>query len=280
MIIVTLSTGAYALKDIKCLLWSIEQVYKNDLPDVFIYTDTDTSKLIPKYNGNLTMKIALDFYGGMNRQEMERMPGRIFKTKWTDFMCEKISALRYAFDQTETKTGCWFLDADIMLFDKLPTVPETAEVALAPHYIRVQDEAKYGRYNGGFLWIKDQKYLDIWLEATLTSRFYEQAALEEVAKAAGEKLFEIPIQHNFGWWRLWQSSTSSEMIAKRFGFGRNQSGIGILFDGKPLASIHTHWYEQNDQATKKFNDFILNFLKKIPNHKPASEYNNFLRKAN
>lgn len=279
MIIVTLATGAYALKDVRCLIWSIEQVYKDNLPDLYIYTDTDTSRLIPKYKGNCVMRIALDSYQGLNRQQMEKMRGQMFQTRWTDFMCEKISALEYAFNESNTKDGCWFLDADIMLFDKLPTLPEGTDVALAPHYIRSGDEAKYGRYNGGFLWLSHPRFLEVWMRATLTSRFYEQAALEEVAKAA-KNLYEIPIQHNFGWWRLSQSQESSESIAKKFGFGRNQTGCGLLYEGKPLASIHTHWYEKNDVATYTFNEFIKANLQKINSHKPANLIFNYLRKQN
>jgi hydroxypyruvate isomerase len=103
--IVTLATGANAVKDIRFLLWSLEYVYKEDCPDLYIYTDTDTSRLIPSYKGNCFLKIALDGYTGFNRQQMEGMKGFRFKTKWTDFMCEKISALEWAFEHTQTEKG-------------------------------------------------------------------------------------------------------------------------------------------------------------------------------
>jgi len=277
MSIVTLATGANAVKDLRFLLWSLEQVYKEKCPDIFIYTDTDTSKLIPTYKGNCFLKIALDGYHGLNRLQMERLPGKNFKTKWTDFMCEKIAAMRWAFEQTEEKHGLWFLDADIMLFDKLPDIPEGTDIALAPHYIRDSDEEKYGRYNGGFLWLRGTASLDVWIQATHTSRFFEQAALEAVATSA-KHLYEIPIQHNFGWWRLWQSSQSPDDISKRFGYGRNLSGIGLTFDGKPLASVHTHWYEKTDPSTHRFNEFIKARLQKINVHKPAADYHQYIRK--
>jgi len=275
--IVTLATGANAVKDLRFLLWSLEQVYKEDCPDLYIYTDTDTSRLIPFYKGNCFLKIALDGYTGFNRQQMEGMKGFRFKTKWTDFMCEKISALEWAFEQTQTEKGLWFLDADIMLFDKLPELPAEADVALAPHYICARDEGKYGRYNGGFLWLKDPKSLSVWLEATNASRFFEQAALEAVA-AGAKHLYEIPIQHNFGWWRMWQSSQSPDEMSRRFGYGRNLSGIGLTFDGKPLASVHTHWYEKKDIATYRFNEFIKARLQKIKVHKPAAEFAQYIQK--
>lgn len=277
MILVTLATGPYAVQDLKYLFWSIEHVYAPDYPDLYIYTDTDTSKVIPSYKGNCQMRIALDAYSGLNRKQMEQIRGVQFPTKWTEFMCEKISAMRYAFEMSQTTEGIWFLDADITLFDKLPTFPEDTEVALAPHSIRPGDEAKFGRYNGGFLWIKNQRLLDVWWTATKTSRFYEQAALEEVARAS-QHLVEIPIQHNFGWWRLWQGIESSEKIMSRFGFSRNTSGIGLSYDGKPLGSVHTHWYEKNDIATFQFNEFLVSRLQKLGNHKPAAAFLKVLRK--
>jgi hypothetical protein len=277
MYIVTLATGANAVKDLRFLLWSLEQVYKENCPDIFIYTDTDTSKCIPTYKGNCFLKIALDSYTGLNRQQMEKITGSRFKTKWTDFMCEKISAMRWAFEQTQTDEGIWFLDADIMVFDTLPTLPVETDVALAPHFIRTRDEDKFGRYNGGFLWLRNPESLTVWLDATHTSRFFEQAALEVVATSA-KHLYEIPIQHNFGWWRLWQSNQSSEDIAKRFGYGRNLPGVGLTFDGKPLASVHTHWYETEDIATSRFNEFIKTRLQKIKAHKPAAHFLQYIQK--
>jgi hypothetical protein len=275
--IVTLATGANAVKDLRFLLWSLEQVYKDTCPDIYIYTDTDTSRVIPSYKGNCYMRIALDSYTGLNRQQMEKIKGSRFKTKWTDFMCEKIAAMDYAFEKSQTDKGLWFLDADIMLFDKLPEIPEGTDVALAPHYICPQDEAKYGRYNGGFLWLRNPQSLQVWLQATHTSRFYEQAALEAVA-ASAKHLYEIPIQHNFGWWRMWQSTQTPDEISRRFGYGRNLSGIGLTFDGKPLASVHTHWYEKTDPATYRFNDFIKTRLQKINVHRPAAEFAQYIRK--
>jgi hypothetical protein len=275
--IVTLATGPNAVKDLRFLLWSLEHVYKDACPDVYILTDTDTSKLIPSYKGNMCLKIALDGYTGLNRQQMEKMKGVRFQTKWTDFMCEKIVALQWTFEKTQTDKGLWFLDADIMLFDTLPELPEGTDVALAPHYICARDEGKYGRYNGGFLWLRGPESLRVWLDATHTSRFYEQAALESVA-AAAKYLYEIPIQHNFGWWRLWQSSQPSDEMSRRFGYGRNLSGIGLTFDGKPLGSVHTHWYEKSDPHTHRFNEFIRARLQKIRAHKPAAEFAQYIQK--
>ena len=275
--IVTLATGG-ALKDLKLLLATIETWYGTSCPSVYLYTDDETAAKLPLYKGQLHVKKALNDYTGLNRQQMEKIQGKTYKTKWTDFMCEKINALRWAFQETDPgPEGVWFLDADICLFGKLPTVPVGCDLALAPHYIRPGDEANYGRYNGGFLWMQDPRFLDLWSEATHTSRFFEQAALEALASTA-KSLYEFPIQNNFGWWRMFQSVANPEMMVRNFGFRRGGEGIGLTFEGVPLASVHTHFLEKNDPYTKEFNQFLITLLEKLGKYPPAFEFVRFIRK--
>lgn len=279
MILVTLATGN-ALKDLEVLFWSLEAWYKDTLPHVYLYTDDETSAQIPKYKGKLSVKKALNEYSGFNRQQMEKLPGKIYKTKWTDFMCEKINAIHWAFtDQHPDTEGVWFLDADICLFAKLPEIPSGSELALAPHYIRPGDEAKYGRYNGGFLWIGNQELLKVWADTTHTSRFFEQAALEDVA-AAAKSLYVFSIQQNFGWWRLFQNTSRVDEIIAKFGLNRRGEGIGLTYEGIPLGSVHTHFFENNDLVTIKFNVFLKSLLEKLGKHPPAQDFLRFLRKPN
>jgi len=279
MKIVTLATGEKAAQEVLLLLWGIQQ-YHRDLPTVYLYTDAPTWKYIIQkntYKGKLHMKDALSDYQGLTRLQMEKLPGRRFDTRWTDFMCEKINAMRWAFEESSSLEGVWFLDADITVLGPLPSLPPGCEVGVSPHYIKTRDEAKFGRYNGGFLWISEPKFLDVWEEATKTSRFFEQAALEDVA-AAAKTVHEFPIQHNFGWWRLWQSEMGSTEMFSQFGFFRGASGIGLTFRGEPVYSIHTHWAEKEDYFINNFNKFILDRLGKLARHKPAAEFLGALKK--
>lgn len=277
LVIVTLATGK-SIQDLKILLNTLETWYGTSPPSVYLYTDDSSRGSLPLYKGKLHIQTALNSYTGLNRQQMEKMGGSVYKTKWTDFMCEKINAMRWAFQEAQPgPKGLWFLDADICLFNKLPTVPEGTDLALAPHYIRSGDEAKYGRYNGGFLWMQDSHFLDIWAESTHTSRFFEQAALESLA-ATARSLYEFPIQNNFGWWRMFQSVSSPEVMVREFGFRRGGEGIGITFQGLPLGSVHTHFLEKNDPYTIDFNQFLLTLLEKLGKYPPAYEFLRFLRK--
>lgn len=277
MSVVTLATGK-SIQDLKVLLSTLETWYGTSPPSVYLYTDDASVASLPTYKGKLHIQTALNEYTGLNRQQMENIAGLTYKTKWTDFMCEKINAMRWAFGEANHgPEGLWFLDADICLFNKLPPMPVTTDLALAPHYIRSGDEAKYGRYNGGFLWMRDPQFLEIWAESTHTSRFFEQAALESVA-ATARSLYEFPIQSNFGWWRMFQSERTTETMVREFGFRRGGEGIGLTFQGHPLASVHTHFFEKNDPYTIEFNKFLLALLEKLGKYPPANEFLRVLRK--
>jgi hypothetical protein len=175
----------------------------------------------------------------------------------------------------EHPEGAWFLDADICLFSALPAIPEGKKIALSPHMIRVGDERRFGTYNAGMVWVRDPTLLDKWKGATHSSRFYEQAALEDVAReVAPEELYVLPIQHNFGWWRLDQSADPPPMIQKRLGYKRGLGNVGLSFDGEVLCSIHTHWKD-----AIPFNQWIRGALEVVArSHPPAKQFLGHLKR--
>ena len=283
MAVVTLATGEKAQQECMLLLFTLEQ-YTRPLPIVYVFTDSVTAvglKAKAHYKGDLRIRETMNAYTGLDRKKMEKMPGVRYANMFSDYTCEKIGAMRIAFEETWAvgSNGVWFLDADITLFGQLPHVPLTAEVALSPHLIRNDDEARYGRYNAGFMWFGKAALFDVWEKACKSSRFFEQAALEEVAAAAGTALYEFPIQHNFGWWRMWQSEEGSTFMQGQFGFNRMTGGIGLTFMGKPIGSVHTHCAEKDDYYIGNFNKFILDRLSKLGKHKPMLEFLHGLRQV-
>jgi hypothetical protein len=195
-------------------------------------------------------------------------------------MAEKIFLLKWAFTAeaaTGGTGGILFCDADICFFAPLPAIPSTAKVALSHHDIRATDEALYGRYNGGFVWLGSPRYADAWLAACdAGQRFFEQSALEDVATAAAAAgpaaLYEFPRTQNFGWWRLWQGERHYEELQKEWTMNRRKdpAASGILVGGEPLGSVHTHFSEQKDAATLKYNAWVLAWLERLaPSHVPA-----------
>jgi hypothetical protein len=281
--IVTIATGDNALRDFKVLVESTTLVYEMEgqsLPAFYVYTNRQTAERIRdlQYKGVLRTNECLNAYQAMTRKQMEKMPGIRYKTLWTDFMAEKINAMRWAFSERLGSDGIWFLDADICLLAPLPTIEQGIDLALSPHWIRAADEAKYGRFNGGFLWMQNPAYLDIWEKATTNSRFFEQAALEDVGTAS-QYLQLFPQQVNFGWWRLWQSPRPVPEMQGKFGFNRTKVGVGLTFEGEVLQSVHTHFYEKEDPYTMGFNQFLVGLLEKLGRHKPAQELLRIIRNA-
>ena len=264
--------GGDALKDFQVFVKTLE-VWHPDA-HLYIYTDSITPIHSVKFKGTISTLACLDMYSGKTRPEMEAVDGKTYKTLWTDFMYEKVAVLEWmlgTMGTMDSEKGAWFLDADITFLAPLPEIPETATVALSPHSIRLIDEAKYGRYNGGFMWFKDKELLDVWKKAGHTARFYEQSALEEVAKAATH-LYEFPIQVNFGWWRMFQSALAPPDIQAKFSLFRAEKSLGIRYDGAPLQSIHTHWYQNDRSATGVFNRWIRTFVDRYKIHKPLASF--------
>jgi hypothetical protein len=273
--IATLATGA-ALEDLRVLLKTLE-IFNVNPPTVYLFCDNlvVTEALKIKYSGALHTKDVLSGYSAYDRRAMESMPGKHFKTLWMDFMTEKINLLRWALQ--DSGKPVLFCDADICFTGPLPTIPSGTKVGLSPHMIVDRDEKRFGKYNGGYAWFSGLEYTDVWWEACSIARYYEQSALEDVAKYAVETggpgaLYEFPKTNNYGWWRLTQGQKSSSELLKEWGMNRNKAkdASGICVDGVPLGSVHTHFYEAMDIPTKQFNAMILGWLKMLSQaHGPA-----------
>jgi len=274
-IIATLATGP-AIGDLRVLLGTLA-LWNDMAPTVYMFCDKTIADAIPsiKYPGRLIFKEDLNQYTMMPRSQLERIPGVRYKTRWMDFMTEKINLLEWIFEaepEHSKRDGILFCDADICFMAPLPAFSENKTLALSPHEIRSADEDKYGKYNGGMLWMRDQTFLNIWREACNTARFYEQSALEEVAKYAERSLDLMGKTQNYGWWRLLQGERSAQELQAEWSINRIKGANtpGILIGGQLLESVHTHFGEKRDSATVQYNMFIVSFLKKLrSSHPPA-----------
>ena len=263
-IVATLATNE-CYDDLKLFLSSLSLWYsKADAPTVYIYADSQVAEKIiaEEYHMHIVFCQRLDDYSGLTRQEMEAVSRPNNTTLWYEFQMEKLNLLDWVFEsdaETATRDGVFYLDSDICFFGPLPTPPPTMTVGLSPHYIRPRDEARFGRYNGGFLWFKEQRAVKAWRDACPNSRFHEQAAIECFDEASwSDKVYMFPPQVNYGWWRMFQGSyTASELQAKW------SAAATIIVDGQPLQSIHTHFYKPGERATLLFNEFVIKKLKAI-----------------
>lgn len=257
-VICTIATEP-ALADLKLwlhslVLWNGPQL-KNRSLHVYVMGDDAVLESLPKtpwivcYSG-------LQKYTAMNRKTMSAKPADwpqlAGRSLWDQFQLEKATVMRKAL--TDGHPNVLFTDCDLVFFAPLQKLDTTNEVILSPHYIKKSDTDKYGYYNGGWMWIRTVAALDTWLSATLTSRFCEQAALEDVARAY--KTGTVPPTENYGWWRLFQAEIHPQEQAGKF----SVAGGCICFEGKPVTSIHTHFVGSNDFVTNQFNEFILGYM--------------------
>jgi len=239
-----------SLHDLKIFLNTL-QLFNSILPDIYLYCDTYIDIINLGYKGKLYKKVALDTYDGLSRQKMEKTKGKIFNTQWEDFMCEKMNLLEWAHISCERVLLC---DSDICFMGPLPSIPEWCDIGLSKHEIRTIDEQRFGTYNGGFVFSGNKMVPSLWRKATHKSRYFEQAALEDLIQEFNTYYF--PIQNNYGWWRLLQGKISVEILKKHWSIKENI----IYVEEKPLLSIHTHW-STDDKATQYFNNFVLEFIK-------------------
>ena len=270
------------LDDLALFFKSIE-LWNSDLPPIYIACDTAVDKWLKtiNYSGKINSFPVLDQFTNLTRSSMERTPSQTgFPNLFYDFTMKKCDVMKWAFekDSSLTRTGILFCDADIFWLGPLPKIPSTASLALSQHMIRPGDEAKYGTYNAGFLWIRDPELIAVWKNACKTSRFFEQAALEQlIVNPLHQHVYQFGIEYNYGWWRLYQSDSpfdrrKSEWTIKR---DSNQAHSGILVQGHPLSCIHTHW-ETDDFTTKEFNNWVLSKLSVLKGQPKVQKLISFL----
>lgn len=257
-----------ALYDLKLLCTTL-QVWNAEPPTIYLYCSSAVVKQLNttiKYTGKIEYKVCLDAYSNLTRQMMESKPSkRGLSNLFHDFTEEKCGLMDWALKSLPSekrKQGILFCDADIFWLSELPTIPEGKTLALSPHMIRPHDESKYGHYNAGFLWTNQETMSEKWREACKTSRFFEQAALEDLADSTPDtELYIFGEEYNYGWWRMYQSPQSFQEQQKAWTIHRDlsQRHSGLCVNGKPVYCIHTHW-KPTDSITLSFNVWILERL--------------------
>lgn len=233
---------------------------------------------------------------GIDRKRMEREPGFLFPSRHCDFMMEKASLMELAL--ATGSRNVLFLDCDVLLLQPLPEVPAQAAFGVSRHGIAVQDERLFGAFNGGWVFAADPLCLYEWRRWTHTSRYFDQASLENVVRSVAAvrgtaAVHTFPNCCNFGYWRMFQAGnatggvTSVEDVVRRFALlqpratpapstravgggrsgGRSDAAVApflIHIEGVPLQSVHTHFAMPNVTANKSmplFNRLIARWMK-------------------
>lgn len=195
--------------------------------------------------------VSLDYFSNKNRAIME-MEG-----SWTQFQLLKCEVMREAL---KNEPDTIYLDSDMIIFDKIDGLDKTKELGVSPHYINKTNTDKYGHYNGGMIWTKNINIINDWIIFAKSSRFFEQAAIEDLANKYS--YFEFGLNYNFSWWRLYQSTLTPQQISSNISF--NSSIRKICYNDMPIKNIHTHFSKNyNDTQLISFNQLLIEILKKF-----------------
>lgn len=248
----TLSTKN-SIKDLILLLSSLD--YISNTKTIYIVCDSFTKDYIEKTIVNYKYKIKLfSILDKYDKICLGTQSSQIQKKEWIKFMLEKTKAIDYALQEN---SNTLFVDCDIMFISDLPDINKEYELGLCEHNILESIREKYGKYNGGSLWINTPKFTSWWIENTWndTTKYMEQQCLDLAPNTF--KTFIFPQTHNFGWWRL-QTNEPGEIKNRRRKF-KISNGI-TLYDKKQLISIHTHFYDTSSRQICLFNKFVKTYL--------------------
>ncbi len=184
-----------------------------------------------KINLQIEWLIELDKYTNLNRSTMEMLG------VWSDFQMSKSIVIDKAL---EKENDTLFLDCDIILLGKIDDIPiggngNDYDIGVSPGFVNEEIEMKYGKYNGGMLWVKNKEVPEKWREFTKSSRYFDQASIEDLVRTF--KCFVFGDNYNLQTWRFIvgeeHATTIMSYISPRNGY--------IQYKKKELKFIHTHF---------------------------------------
>lgn len=214
--------------------------------NTYVICDSDTKKCLDELTPKLKLKIhwfvELNKYSNMDRNEMEK------RGVWSDFQMAKADVIEKALINEEDTL---FLDSDIIILDKIDCIDKTKQIGVSPQFIKKSSVDSYGYYNGGVLWTKEKTIPNDWKKYTKTSRYYDQASLEDLAKYYS--FFEFGDNCNLQTWRFVSGLEPGNVIASYINVKHNK----VYYKDKPLKFIHTHF---NQKQFKNINDFFIQKL--------------------
>ena len=193
---------------------------------------------------NLKLYVTLDKYSDKDRRIMEGEG--IFK----EFLLNKAEVMKLALKENN---DTMLLDCDIVFFKAINNIDKKKELALSPHYIKKENVDEVGYYNIGVLWTKNIEVVNDWIFYTKTSRYFEQASLEDLAKKYSFQEFGKEI--NFMPWRVLLADNPKDVINS---ININNNEINI--DNKPIVFLHTHFH---DRRFAQVNNIFINKLRKL-----------------
>jgi len=163
-------------------------------------------------------------------------------TIWTHLQLEKTTIMARALD--DGWAGVLYADCDVVWLAPLPPVGPGV-LGVSPCLCAPRVEVKYGKYNGGHVFVRRREVLAVWRNATRRSRYFEQAALETIRAVFKESAFDLDRRANVEWLNLLGSHS----------FDRRDHTMNLTVDddgkawwlGDRLLSIHAHVVPSSNQ---------------------------------
>ena len=232
------------------MLLSLSIHHKNS--KVYGLIDTETKNRLdiikPQLRLQLYLNVTLDKYSNKNRNIM------VNEGIWDAFQMQKANVIKFAL---ENETDTMFLDSDIIFFNPINVIDKSKELGVSPHYIKKSNTDEVGYYNGGCLWTKNKNVPNDWIEFTKTSRYHDQASIEDLAKKYDTQEFGEEV--NYMPWRIILSDNPN-ITKSQITIANNEINI----NNKPLIFLHTHFH---DKRFVEANSIFINALKTLKMYK-------------
>lgn len=212
-------------------------------------TQNEILTLTPQPNVEITWFIELDAYTNLDRHKMEEQG--IF----TQFLLNKSRIMLYALEQ---ESDTLFLDNDIVLVNPIEGIQRQTKLGVSRQYLVRESLEETGYFNAGMIWTNSKKVCDDWIKYTSESRYFEQAAIENLVSKYSH--FEFGEEYNVQCWRhIFNPET------KPFEhFFSSEPNDNVYYKKKPLRCIHTHF---RDKRHIDFNNLVLQHLTKAKKYK-------------
>ncbi|MGA0406984.1 MAG: hypothetical protein ACO3PR_02755 [Limisphaerales bacterium] len=179
-----------------------------------------------------------------NRASMEE------KGTFKSFLYNKFHIMRIALKECEDVI---FLDSDTIILDSIKLPAKNSGFAFCQQRIPLKNQLETGHYNCGVVWVSKLEFVDKWEAFTESSRYFEQASLENLVTSEHENFTYLSESFNLMPWPQILNNESKEDFKKRFKYHKNK----IYYNHEPLRIVHTHF---DDKRFNTFNETILELL--------------------
>jgi hypothetical protein len=214
---------------------------------VYIMCDKESKLVIDELTPNLnkqlkmTWFVELDKYSNKSRADMEK------EKIWCEFQMMKANVMKKTL---EREKDTLFLDSDIVILDKINDINHNKSLGVSPQFIKDKNVKEVGYYNGGMIWTNNKQVPLDWIEFTKTSRYFDQASIEDLVKKY--KHFEFGENYNLQTWRFILGKEDSKTVTSNIKIANTGK---LYYKNAPLKCIHTHFKE--DRFKEINNLFML-----------------------